>query len=361
VEESAIVDDLKAALKKNTGDALQKVDELHRNIMATEPGDGPAAASALWDRLRAATSEQNEKLFAEYIEVLGGVALRDSEFDEGISQVADKLLGSYTGNGKAPMAVTIPIRQQACILETFKRIIRVSFPDWTVWALPATALEFWKVMGREERLPAVERKLSAEQKAAIPPEHWECLGDAFAAYTMGPAYALMLISLMLDPRVESDNCRARAVLAMLERMDSHKKGDAPYARIRKRVLLEWNAAREQVGQVPLFLKLDEPETADQTDPPGAPIRFLVEILERTLTQETTAAFNPEIWAQAERWSSLLITNSVDEMQIPQGAELRHVLNAAWLARVDPDRIPEIPDEKLTKAVEALQKKLPKKK
>jgi hypothetical protein len=368
LEESAIWPDLQQVLENKTGEALGKVRTLNQQIQRIQPGgdQGPK----IWDGLRKATAEQNEKLFAEYIEVLGGVALRDSEFDEGISDVADELLRSYTGQARPPKALTIPGRQQGCLLETFKRIIRVSFPDWSIWALPATALEFWKVIGNEEKLPAIKTaisNLSEKDQALIRPEHWNCLGDAFATYTMGPAFPLMVVTLMLDPQVEADVNHFRTALVMLERMDARRKGEAPYSGIRARLLTEWNSARKQVGKAPLDVNPDDPESDNISDPEGTGLRLLIEIFGRIL-EAGSAAFTPEIWAEAQKWAPLLVQNRVDKIQIPQGAELRHVLNAAWLARIDPNRPPEIQaeenhvsDKSLTKAVEALRKRLREKK
>jgi hypothetical protein len=33
----------------------------------------------------------------------------------------------------------------------------------------------------------------------------------------------------------------------------------------------------------------------------------------------------------------ILKHQVEQIQIPHGAELRHVLNAVWLARIDPER------------------------
>jgi hypothetical protein len=290
------------------------------------------------------------------------VALRDSEFDEGISEVAEELLRSYTGN--TPRALAIPVRQEACVLETFRQIIRVSFPDWTIWALPATGLEFWNVIAKAEEIPKLERQvadLPPREYERITPDLYQYLGDAFATYTVGPGYAMMAVALMLDPQMQPDHDRVRAVLAMLERMDAMKKGEEPYTQIRACLLAEWNAARTQLGQEPLALKLDDPEGNDQTDPGGAGLRQLIGILHRSLESGNSAGFTPEMWAEAEEWSQLLIEGRLDEIKVPLGAELRHVLNAAWLARINTQRTPEIPptaDTGLTRAVETLRAKLP---
>jgi hypothetical protein len=185
---------------------------------------------------------------------------------------------------------------------------------------------------------------------------------------MGPAYPLMVVTLMLNPDKDTDQDHFRAVLAMLEQMDSRTKAVAPYWAIRDRLLSEWNAARMQVGKEALNLELTKPETANETDPQGAGIRLLIEVFARVMDNGFVPAFTPEMWAQAEEISAELMKNSTTDVKLPNGADLRHVLNAGWLARIHPDHDPEIPSaysgertgRSLTKAVEALRNQLPRK-
>src|SRR5262249_7748888 len=101
-----------------------------------------------WKTFFTQANQINEAMFAQYIEFIGGLALRDAGFDEGISRLANELLrGCCTRNPEALLA--IPTRQSAVAM-TMTRIIRVTFPDWTIWALPSTALEFWHVVAKQE-------------------------------------------------------------------------------------------------------------------------------------------------------------------------------------------------------------------
>ena len=52
--------------------------------------------------------------------------------------------------------------------------------------------------------------------------------------------------------------------------------------------------------------------------------------------------------------SFLRRDKVDQIKIPNGVELRHLLNAAWLARVDPEREPK---NQLNAVVKKLQDKI----
>lgn len=365
MDNGTIGGDIAVELNDRTEPILETVRGLNTKIKCLTSGSSEAAQ--VWKDLRKASKDQNDKLFSEYIEVLGGVALRDSEFDENIGELAEELLRSYTGTRQKANALAIPVRQQARFLETFKRIIRVSFPDWTVWALPATALEFWQVIEKDKRLPlvkaAVKNLPQEKQNLVVTEESWDFLGDAFATFTMGPAYAMMAITLMLDPADPADNNRVRAILSMLERMDARADGNPPYLDIRIQMYEEWNKAREQDGHEALNLNPREPDKEGKMDPEGIGIRLLIDVFERTLHERTSAEFTPQIWAEAVKWAKPLLRNELEEIKKPQGCELRHVLNAAWLARVHPSRVPEIPpvepEQTLTMSVERLREKMSK--
>src|SRR4051794_21842482 len=96
-----------------------------------------------------------------------------------------------------------------------------------------------------------------------------CLGDAFATYTIGPAYAYAALTLLLNPIAPygpvlnptapgepawgSDECRAQAIFCMLEQMNKNKSpddGQASFLEPRLDLESAWRAAKAQAG-VPL--------------------------------------------------------------------------------------------------------------
>jgi hypothetical protein len=180
----------------------------------------------LWRKYREEASAPGQAIFAEYVDFLGGLALRDAGFDTGISQVADELVSTYKPNRQLVPLHALPTRQQT-VAKTLAQVIRVGFPEWTIWALPFTAHEFWHVTAQkdlEENLRAEIAKLGRPD--LIEPRFQSCLADAFATYTMGPAYAYSAFLLLLDPvqafatrgpESSVDSARVRAMLALLER------------------------------------------------------------------------------------------------------------------------------------------------
>jgi hypothetical protein len=196
VADSSIKYEFAASLKQRKAEAVEKLG-LIQNELNNGSKPGP-----IWDSLRKTTQTYSEPVFAEYVEFLGGVALRVAGFDEGIGRVCDQLWKSYiSGDGSDFLA--IPARQQA-LQHTFTRILRVAFPGWTILPLPATALEFWKVVAFDymRKNTTLQARLANLLPGTQPANALGCdgyLGDAYATYTMGPSYALFAISLMLDP------------------------------------------------------------------------------------------------------------------------------------------------------------------
>jgi hypothetical protein len=324
------------------------------NGVATNLGN--ADYPTLWKWLNATRSDAAPPVL-DYVELMGGVALRDAGFDEGVSALADELLRAYIATGDRPNFLAIPMRDQAFV-KTFAQIIRVTFPDWTFWSLPSAAVEFWNAVAQQTiRAPLDEklRTLNPEHVKNISKTDYECLGDGYAVFTMGPAYAYCALLLTFDPTSEKDHSRARAVLAMLEWMDL-REGPAsrPYLNTLEQLLNAWNAARKQLGQAELVLDFKDRASADATDPDGAGTRLLMKTFAEVLSRLTSPGFVVDFWPEIQRWAKALLEDDVSNIVPRNGAELRHVFNAAWIARVHPDRDP---NRDLTKTVEQLRDKV----
>jgi hypothetical protein len=251
---------------------------------------------------------------------------------------------------------------------TLARIIRLRFPEWTIWALPFTAHEFWD-MGPNNHFQgwlANEIKAAVEQRdqgcladafatyiqGGVEQRDQGCLADAFATYMMGPAYAYATIVLLLAPHMPfesrgdrpADDVRAHVILAMLKQMQTKYGALSPmYDDVCQQLAFAWNAAKEQAGAAG-----DEPaQVADDI----ARANILVTALWNVLEKNVSAPMTLEAWAQVNHLKKDLLAGSSSDL--PPGIELRQVLNAAWLARVDPQPDPTID---LTKAAEDLARK-----
>src|SRR5207244_7964566 len=139
-------------------------------------------------------------VFSNYVEFLGGLALRGAGLDEGICRIADELMRSCGSFGPTHWsALTIPASQEAM---TLARSIRVRFPEWTIWAVPLTAHELGQVVIREPGTPDFEKYVKRQfPNAKTKQQHLRVLlADAFTTYVIGPASACSVIVLKLHPQ-----------------------------------------------------------------------------------------------------------------------------------------------------------------
>lgn len=372
-------------LTNKTRTPIQELRQLDVNLKQRAPDRDS------WQTFSVNATQPSQQLFVEYIEFLGGLALRDTGFDEGICKLADDLLKTYyTKPQKSSPMLAIPTRRQTVAM-TLARIIRVTFPDWTIWALPSTAREFWHVVAHQEVAADLDfelSQLSGVRKDAAEPRFNECLADAFATYTMGPAYAYLAVYQLLNPAAAhstspeyvGDELRAQAIIEMLARMDSKENRLAPpYHGVRAGLEAVWADAVAQAwppvlppkarqrrrpkpvahaktdstqAEVEAQAKAEAAQARTEADRPRTIL--VVEALSSALDKIEFQPFTVDIWNEVESWVDPLVKGQVDKIQIPSGAELRHVLNAAWRARVRTDRPP---DDVLTQAAAFLASKV----
>lgn len=274
--------------------AGQHIDDLRESQAEQERAEqeGPEASKEAlkrsWRRYYEIYDE-SRKTFGEYLEFIGGLAIRSMGFDEAIRstgfdervcQVADELVRSCSKEVSLQpwQSLTIPSLQES-LTRTLARIIRLSFPEWTIWMLPFTAHEYGYVViedslaqernviktfvtseiellkqrdGGYQAAKDEEEKKTAE--ARIKNHLLVLLADAFATYTMGPAYAHAAISLRFNPSHAhressthpSEVRRACMVLKMLEEMDKAEGGNTFRSALDK-LNPDWKAMLDRAG------------------------------------------------------------------------------------------------------------------
>jgi len=208
--------------------------------------------------------------------------------------------------------------------------------------------------------------------AAVEARFQNCLGDAFATYTMGPAYAYYAILLQLNPAVPyadndgmaADEVRAASIIEMLTWMDQKREtgGDNPlFKKVRTELAKAWEEAVGQACAVPASdeeKKKRAPELG-QVKADLAAMKQLVQALWETLSANPSSPFTETIWKDIEDWVDPLLEKKVASIQMPLSPELRYVLNAAWLARMEPERKRRTSLQDLTEAARELAKKVSK--
>jgi hypothetical protein len=270
-----------------------------------------------------------QNLLSEYLEFMGGLAVRDAGFDDGICNYADELIALVVGPTSPSMA--IPSRQET-IRMTWARIVRMACPEWTLWALPLTAHDVWYMTAQET--------LRAQGKAGdfdhAPKWMQDCLADAYAVWSAGPAYAYAAFFLRLDPfcpRAEGDKCnddlRAQAILKMWELMDQEDAGNLHYKVYRDDLKEEWQNA---------LLFTDPGRSKDAEGRPDFPVDAekkagldqKIPALFLALKKYGFSGFSLQNWAAIQEWPpKLLNRETINSAE----ADFRWVLNAAWIARI----------------------------
>ncbi len=93
-----------------------------------------------WRDLTTIEATAREKVFCQSVELLGGIALRDARLNADVCELADELLRAMGELGPKHYAILGGLNN---ILMRLERIVRLPFPQWSVWDLPFAAHEFW--------------------------------------------------------------------------------------------------------------------------------------------------------------------------------------------------------------------------
>jgi hypothetical protein len=371
-----------------------------------------------WKEYTGMMQKDSPKIFYEYVDLLRGLAMRNTGLDGGqICKLADELVEKCKMVDKVVWgSLTIPARQEAVSM-TLARIIRLGFPEWTIWALPLTAHEFGHVVASEndkvrEWIKKESDKylgISSIAKSLIEYHLQEYVADAFAIYAMGPAYACAAILLRFDPvNAYTDSIehpahskRTYLILNMLKEMQKHAPLDdpMPYRKIIENLEKEWNIALEQAG----LMEISEDEVTEievqkrlnaildcisRNPIEGLPkqstitieklIRELSAVLElatspyavyenehRMLTEWTKSlysllgeitgvAYPISSWRRSESLKeNLLFTSEGQTIGPSPSVDLRDVLNAAWSCRLDLQGKTTIIENNASKMIESI--------
>jgi hypothetical protein len=299
-----------------------------------------------WKSYLRAESEANRSVFNEGIELLGGIALRDARLGAEICELADSMIKS-TFRTLTRSVHTIP-GGVATMMMQLEPIIRLRFPEWTIWALPLTAHEVWHAGLGKDVTSRLTLDPNLTRISLNDSEIQQCLADAFGTYTVGPAYAFAAIMLLFDPLLPRDEARVCAVLEMLTRVSPAPQDD--YAKICSALRIAWDSAKDQAavpadaatagGPAAPAATGRVPDVAAPSAPSVEDARLLADRLWLTLSKGLKLrAFSLDDWSQKSDCCDALLTRNRDKMLCLDFSylDIRHALNAAWCVRVHPDR------------------------
>jgi len=358
----ALTDDLEEICKNVEQGAKNGADEAQQSLQ-----DG-------WRRYAEAYQE-SRRIFGEYLDFIGGLALRCQGLDERICCIADELIRkcSLEGTGSTWNSLTV-IAPKESFTRTMARIIRLRFPEWTIWALPFTAHEYGhvvldeserikKILGVEvenlakedERYNAADDDQARERiKERIRKHVGVLFADAFATFMMGPAYACAAIFLRFDPsnagaetaEMPSDNRRALIVFKILRRMnkEASDRFNPIYTPVIDDLERRWRQMIERAGATEAISEAKRQDTEEQDAEKQGVAKWqryegIWEALNPpNLLREARYPHKGEKegWKKAEKWAEELkevLDRKREDVQPSSTDKLRDVLNAAWLRRL----------------------------
>ncbi|GIF71214.1 hypothetical protein [Asanoa siamensis] len=281
------------------GAMLDEIDKLEGALRA-----GTLDRPAAWAAVDELTDTTGRRLFADYVDLLGGLTLRDTGLDDRVSELTDRLLDELTVPLRAVPARPADLTGDHALGD----LVMLWFPEWTIWDVP--------LFGHEAGLAWCRTSpLAGNLLGDDPPARRRTLAaDAYAAYALGPAYACAV--LLLRMRADSSDVdRAYVILAVLRSMAV----DGMAAAVVDLVEQCWQGAISERGGDPAPARRAELDAFASTA--YATLRDISSFRGFDAIQWDAEAAEP--YAALDR----------SQERGSGGASVRGLLNAAWAARL----------------------------
>lgn len=285
--------------------------------------DGDAAPDACWRELRrwrARSTEVLEQCFA-YIE---GALTREHAIAAELCELADGLLDDLSERSLVPWS-RFTVLASSEYTDRLARVVRLRFPEVSVWSLPIAAHEFGHQVFR--RLPA-DALEEARAAAALPntpsgADYFEeYFADAFATWATGPAYLACCVCLRFDAGAAEEDerrhpgalKRAHLMLSLLAAMGEEASAAAQDMGAR------WTATLVTAGAA-----LTTPDAGSR-----AQLDALAGAFAELLADALPEAVRYDGW---NRRAELRAALADDGATLPAGARAWDVIAAAWTLRM----------------------------
>ena len=354
--------DLITEIRKDANQLIRQLETIEKSISSPQSADTEEIArrtTELWGQYQAAF-EDSQQIFQEAIELIGGLKLRDSLIQTDVWEIADELIRSLARWAQRGGLLALPTPKET-FGKTVRRIIHLRFPEWNIWNLPQTAHELGRVLVSERNdlkelvlaTGAAWMEFNGGGLAGISASKAEKVrdtqvcrlevltADAFATYTMGPAYACTAVMLRLDPTVVKDVDtepaafkRVYTILQILGLMDKTAGRRKIYKDIIDQLREKWDRSLGN-GNLGVSFSGNEKDRIDE---------FI-----ECLWQQFYDSFLPKLrysgehdsagWRDVETWSDMWekeIEGGSRALSVPEPrvtSSLRDAINAAWLCRL----------------------------
>jgi hypothetical protein len=291
-----------------------------------------------WDGFREIRREC-VPLFREILALIEGAMVRRAGLDGGLCRIADALLDDLSRRADIYWG-RFTILADGEFFADMAEIIRLRFPETSIWNLPVAAHEFGHFVGPKLEVRELNGRSRHPFQDMLQREDWqstrnwhylhEHFADLFATYALGPAYACTCILLRFDPGTgyadgphhPSDAKRVYLILNTLKKMDEAEGGFMrPYQEIISFLRDWWQRSSVAAGQ---------PESLDQdaTIPLDERLDELYYLVSTYLP-----SVQYRNWLRAQQISAELLPDREISAKLQGGDYLPHILNAAWLSRI----------------------------
>ncbi len=305
-----------------------------------------------WSQLVTLTADV-ERLAAEVLAFVGGVAARAADLDGGLCEMADRLIDETA----RPLlvnyhAITLPAAGE--YIDVLSEVIRVRYPGDRIWDLPFALHELGhflvtrfhpaqnvkipeQAQGEDTPAQIIRREQTVGERVvpylgAYAEEVW---ADTFAAYVCGPAYALAALT-RFDPAVAHTHpspthpaatMRAAAILATLEHsQEAWQRGGSTAGSLRPLIALATSVWQARLRAVGVDTEADTEPAAKMREQGARLAGEFVQLLDR---QSVAARYvNARAAGYVRGWL-------VGGGACPAQCSLLDVLNGAWWARAEP--------------------------
>jgi hypothetical protein len=286
--------------------------------------------------------------FDECLAFIQGALARKAGLDEEICSLTDYLLDDLADYSDVPwgrftlLAASEFYRDKA-------EIIRIRYPEVSLWGMPLAAHEFGHYLGPQLRHSQdgaysypFQALLKAADETREPPLHtrdWnhlqEHFADLFAAYTLGPAYAAAFIVLRMNPG-EAQNCtlthpsgawRVHGILWTLDKMDELQGTSLlrPFRDVTALLREAWHQSLRQAGKPDKLADVEASRVYQR-------MAELFDLLAGETPQRLR--FGRADWQRATQVAERLAGGVAASASQTYGeVSRRDVLNGAWLARL----------------------------
>jgi hypothetical protein len=291
-------------------------------------------ADRLWDRYRALDGD-GTALLSSGLDLLDGIAMRSRGLDDGAVDIAHALVAQLARQALAQPPVAVVPRASTGSDLTRLGVVGLEEADWSIWTLPMVAGEYGSVMATGDPLREVVDTVAGSAPFwASQPVVVRLTADAFATYTVGPAYPLAAIRLRLTlPPDEATLLRADVMLATLSEMSRRDTSDQISAQL-EQLTGSWEALCRELAYRPSS-QVADPRATELADA----LREAFEVMlfpgaQYDARRATRLALQ---WRDMADLSRRL---TID----PAETDVRDILNAAWIMREsDPASAPEVAD------------------